>query len=284
MGGEGARGGAVTLRAVIVMVAMLAASVPARGQEATLREVLDRSASYIVRLITEFTNVVAQEDMRQSYRAGARRNLRSDFLLVKTPGEEKRWLSFRDVAEVNGRAVRDQQDRLTKLFLDPFADAVRRADEISRDASRHSLVALGLENSPFVVVAMLQPIYYNDYTYDLGGRSTDNGVVVRVVEIEGRPPLQRNPAIPVQRVAGKAWVEEATGRIRKTELRLGRAPNTQLNSTRFEFDKALGIDVPVEMKESRATGFEMTATYSRFRRFQVRTEEAVDPTTATSGK
>ena len=284
MGGEGARGGAVTLRAVIVMVAMLAASVPARGQEATLREVLDRSASYIVQLITEFTNVVAQEDMRQSYRAGAKRNLRSDFLLVKTPGEDKRWLSFRDVAEVNGRAVRDQQDRLTKLFLDPFADAVRRADEISRDASRHSLVALGLENSPFVVVAMLQPIYYNDYTYDLGGRSTDDGVVVRVVEIEGRPPLQRNPAIPVQRVAGKAWVEEATGRIRKTELRLGRAPNTQLNSTRFEFDKALGIDVPVEMKESRATGFEMTATYSRFRRFQVRTEEAVDPTTATSGK
>jgi len=284
VGGEGARGGAVTLRTAIVMVAMLAASVPARGQDATLREVLDRSASYIVGLITEFTNVVAQEDMRQSYRAGARRNLRSDFLLVKTPGEDKRWLSFRDVAEVNGRAVRDQQDRLTKLFLDPFADAVRRADEISRDASRHSLVALGLENSPFVVVAMLQPIYYNDYTYDLGGRSTDNGVVVRVVEIEARPPLQRNPAIPVQRVTGKAWVEEATGRIRKTELRLGRAPNTQLNSTRFEFDKALGIDVPVEMKESRATGFEMTATYSRFRRFQVRTEEAVDPTTATSGK
>jgi hypothetical protein len=219
--------------------------------------------------------------MRLGYRAGSRRSLRSDFLLVKTPGEEKRWLAFRDVAEVNGRAVRDQQDRLTKLFLEPFDDAVRRAIEISRDSSRHSLVSLGLENNPFAVVAMLQPIYYGDYTYDLGGRSTEDGIVVRVVEIEGRPPLQRSPAVQVQRVAGKAWVEEATGRIRRTELRIGQAPNTQLNSTRFAFDDGLRIDVPVEMKESRANGFEMTATYSKFRRFQVQTDEVVDDPAAT---
>ena len=223
--------------------------------------------------------------MRQEFRAGSKRNLRSDFLLVKSPGEERLWLQFRDVTEVNGRAVRDQQDRLTKLFLEPFADAVRRAEEISRDASRHSLVAVGPESSPLVVIAMLQPIYYEDYMYQLGGRSTDAGVVVRVVEIEGRPPLQRNPAVPIPRVEGKAWVEEATGRIRKTELRLGRAPNTTLASTTFRFDPGLRIDVPAEMKESRVVGnFSMTATYSRFRRFQVRTEEAIDPGTASTPK
>jgi hypothetical protein len=269
----------VTLRVAVACVALLATMAPARAQEATLRDILDRTAQYIVELVTDFANVVAREDMRQEYRAGPRRTLRSDFLLVKTPGEERRWLAFRDVTAVNGRAVSDQQDRLAKLFLEPFEDALRRATEISRDASRHSLVALGLENNPFAVVAMLQPFYYDDYMYDLGGRSTEDGVVVRVVEIEGRPPVQRNPAILVQRVSGKAWVEESTGRIRRTELRIGRAPNTQLNFTRFQFDQALRIDVPVEMKESRASGFEMTATYSNFRRFQVRTEEALDPAT-----
>ena len=264
----------VTLTAVLLTVA------PARAQDATLREVLDRTADYIVRFVTDFSNVVAQEDMRQEYRPGTRRELRSDFLLVKTPGEDRRWLAFRDVAEVNGRQVRDQQDRLTKLFLEPFTDAVRRATEISRDASRHSLVDLGLENSPFSVVAMLQPIYYDDHVYRLGDRSTDDGVVVRVVEVESRPPLRRNPAIPFVLVEGKAWIEEATGRIRRTELRIGRAPNARLTSTRFQFDRTLGIDVPVQMKESRASNFEMTATYSRFRRFQVRTDEVVDPASA----
>jgi len=267
-------------RAAITLAAVLLALAPTRAQEATLREVLERTADYVERFVIDFANVVAQEDMRQEYRAGSRRNLRSDFLLVKAPGEERRWLQFRDVAAVNGRPVRDQQDRLTKLFLEPFDDAVRRAEEISRDASRHSLVSVGPESSPLVVVAMLQPIYYQDYMYQLGGRSTDAGVVVRVVEIEGRPPLQRNPAIPITPVTGKAWVEEATGRIRRTELRLGRAPNATLASTTFRFDETLGIDVPGEMKESRVAGnYSMTATYSRFRRFKVSTDEVVDPAT-----
>ena len=59
MGREGPGGRAVTLRVAVAVSAVLMAAAPARAQEATLREVLNRSALYIVRMITEFTNVVA---------------------------------------------------------------------------------------------------------------------------------------------------------------------------------------------------------------------------------
>jgi hypothetical protein len=68
--------------------------------------------------------------------------------------------------------------------------------------------------------------------------------------------------------------------VHRTEMQLGRAPNSRLSKMTFRFDDTLGIDVPAELKESRVGGLELTATYSRFRRFQVRTDEAVDPASA----
>ena len=84
-----------------------------------------------------------------------------------------------------------------------------------------------------------------------------------------------------------AWVEESTGRILKAEARLGRAPNTATSTTTFRFDEALGIHVPAEMKESRVgrsratrrvfvDQFTGVASYSRFRRFEVKTREEIE--------
>src|SRR5690606_9592001 len=97
-------------------------------QEPELGELLGRTAAWVGRFVSEFANVVAEEDYRQDWQFGERRRLTSDFLLVGYPGRDGVWLAFRDVTAVNGRPVRDQQDRLARLFMDPFEDAVRRAE------------------------------------------------------------------------------------------------------------------------------------------------------------
>ena len=264
----------------VVGLAMLV-TLPVRAQdELTTQQLVDRAADWVHRFVQDFANVVAEESMRQESRGGPRRQLKSDFLLVKHPGEDRLFLAFRDVTEVNGRPVRDQQDRLTKLFMQPWDDAIRRASEIASDASRHSIIALGPETSPFAVIAMLQPLYQQDYTYRLRGREKDGAIALRTIEMVHKPPVQPNSAIAIPPVTAKAVVEEATGRVRQTEMQIGRAPNTRLSKMTFRFDAALGMDVPAELRHSPYGSTELTATYAKFRRFQVRTDEVVDPGSA----
>jgi len=73
-------------------------------------------------------------------------------------------------------------------------------------------------------------------------------------------------------------VDEQTGRVVKTRLQVGpfRIPPEVV--TTFRRDDDLGIDVPAEMKDwypDRQGEIRGLATYGRFRRFQVRTEESI---------
>ena len=66
------------------------------------------------------------------------RDLKSDLLLVKPEGAD-RWLQFRDVYEVDGRAVRDRNERLTKLFLRPVVVLRGRSQKIIEESSRYNI-------------------------------------------------------------------------------------------------------------------------------------------------
>jgi hypothetical protein len=278
------------------LLLVVASQAQAQGGRPDARALLDRAAAYVKRFVSEFSNVVAEEDFRQDWQSGERRRLTSDFLLVRYPGTDGTWLAFRDVTAVNGRPVRDQQERLTQLFLEPFADAVRRAEEITREASRHSLVELGSLSSPLAILAWLQPYYQPQFIYRVGGVETKSGVTLRALQLEqiAVPPV--NAAyVRVPPTRGVAWVDERTGRVVKTEAYLGLAPNTATVTTTFRHDEGLGIDVPAELRESRVRAsagrtrlgspidqFTGIATYGRFRRFAVRTDEAIDnPPTVT---
>lgn len=277
------------LTAALSIAVMCCTGVRAQTGPPAGDDLLGRAADYVRRFVADFSNVVADEDFRQDWQSGERRRLRSEFLLVRYPGASSTWLAFRDVVEVNGRAVRDQQERLTKLFLEPFGDALRRAEEITRAASRHSLVELGPLDSPLVILAWLQPYYQTQFVYRRGGIDSKLGARVRALELEEIvAPSVGGANVRVLPVRGVAWIDEETGRVVKTEVRAGLAPTTTIVTTRFAFDEALGIDVPAEMRQSRVRAsagraatvrgdqFTGIATYSRFRRFQVRTDENID--------
>ena len=97
------------------------------GQRPDLTDILYRAGLYVDEFQRQLSSIVAEETYLQEVvpavgmygNAGGaiqRRRLRSDLLLVR-PENGDRWVQFRDVFEVDGRLVRDREERLVKLFL-----------------------------------------------------------------------------------------------------------------------------------------------------------------------
>jgi hypothetical protein len=86
-----------------------------------------------------------------------------------------------------------------------------------------------------------------------------------------RPPLNSQPR-------GSVWASETTGEVVRT---LWRNVGSETTTTTFEVDRDLRIRVPIRM-EDETGGFHGSATYSNFRRFNVRTESAIDAPTSTT--
>jgi hypothetical protein len=275
-----------------LLVAVLAWTGAAAAQAPKGEEIVARATEYVGEFIARFSGVVAEEDYNQrNTRERLTRHLRSDFLIVQVPGGMD-WLSFRDVFEVDGKPVRDRDQRLVKLFLEPPSDSlVRRANEIGRAGARYNLQG-DLLNNPLTALALLQEVYRSRLRWSLVRNDREVGPDVWSVRFEERqrPTILRgngNRDLPVN---GLIWIDAPTGRVLKTELRLdmgGRAVGAGLvvrNQseivTIFQYDERFGIAVPVEMRESHTFGSTdvlTVATYGRFRRFGVTTDEAVNP-------
>src|SRR5262245_52180018 len=109
-----------------------ASSLLVSAQAPSQAEVLARVAADVAGFRTQLARVVLEDSYPQEVRSAstdfranrlpAHRQLRSDLLLVRPLGEES-WLQFRDVFEVDGKPVRDRDERLEKLFLKPSATA-----------------------------------------------------------------------------------------------------------------------------------------------------------------
>ena len=281
----------VARTAVLIGAAICAATSRADAQPPSLEALLDRATAYVNEFFERLSNVVAEEHYVQEVDLPRlKRVLRSDFLLVTFPGLQGR-MSFRDVFEVDGRPVRDasQQDRLIKLFADPPPDVARRAREISQASARFFVADIGTLTDPFITVGFLQAEYRPRFRFVRGGLEKALGLDVRTVRFEEwqRPTVIRTGANSDLPAHGLIWIEETTGRVVKTELVLG--PRSRGNGivTTYRWDDELQMNVPAEMRDSYlatlsrpgagVSGRDIrgVATYSRFRRIQVRTEEKI---------
>lgn len=233
-----------------------------------------RVADYVQKFIDAFSNVVAEEEYVEQFQgARERRRLKSDLLFVAYPGNTTVLMTFRDVLEVNGKPVGGKDERMTRLFLQPFDDAVRRARAIHNDGRRHSLGPTSWGDpsaNPLSVLALLQKSRQGNYRFTLGRRATQLGPDVRELTVV------RVTAPGPRGFRARAWVSEASGEVVKTELDFQR-----LTTTTFKWDPRFRIHVPAEMQDEHPSGRSRngtvlgTATYGNFRRFEVRTESAV---------
>lgn len=283
------------IAAVAFSVLLLCANL--RGQQAfTLEQLLDRSSAYVEDLVAKFSRVVAEEQYTQEYliaspegsgrvpgapKVAERRTLKSDLLLVKPAGLDQ-WFIFRDVFEVDAREVRDRENRLAKLFLESrdTVTAIERAHEIARASAQFNIRQIGTVDNPMLALGFLQRVYRARFRFTLRGRDAEAGPDVWILEYRetARPTLMRGTDNKDVFARGRYWVDAASGRIARTEVVFNTLGSESSVTTSFALDERLSAHVPVEMRFKRgAVKYEVrgTATYGRFRQFEVGTEEAI---------
>jgi len=258
-----------------------------------LSPLLERAGSYVVAYEESFRNVIAQEVYRQTLtmrrfalsEAGAdlrqsstvsrqRRTLRSDIVYVTLPGTIP-WGSFRDTYEVDGKAVRDREDRLVRLLSGGRPPDLKQAEAILAESARHNLGAAPRNyNLPLFALLFLLPQNQQRFKFQLHGESRVRQA--RVVEVDfeelTRPTIihELSAGDDVQ-THGRFWIEPASGRVLRTEMRVS-PPGTE-GRLRVEFGlvEKLGLLAPTEMQDvfgNDAMLFEGTAQYRNYRRFE----------------
>jgi hypothetical protein len=267
------------LTASVALAAALSALPASAGQVALgVDAVVARAAAYVADYESRLSSVVAEERYEQRLRvldmaapAGVvgttvrgttsterRRRLVSDYLLVKVAGLSG-WVPFRDVIEVDGQAVRDRDQRLSRLFLESPADAMDQAMRVAQESSRFNLGNVQRNvNVPTLALLFL----------------TDRHAYVE----SGRPTLIHGADDKDIVADGVLWVEPDTGRVIQTQIHTDTGSLESEIVVTYRGDTRMGLLVPWRMRESYKTDTERvegTATYTNFRKFQVETGEII---------
>jgi hypothetical protein len=297
-------------RAVLLSLLLVPAS-DALAQEASLTSVLERAAVYVADYRRQLSGIVAEEQYTQDEQfstaslnvpgrraTAVHRELKSDFLLVPAPGADG-LVEFRDVFEVDGRPVRDREDRISKLFLQRSLAADSQIRAIVVESARYNIGSVYRNtNTPTLPLLFLDRRYQARFKFKRAGDTTPQlargslksprftppaGLwVVEYEETAKGTVIQRAQGggdIPAR---GRFWIEPETGRVVLSELIVSDPVISGTIDVAYGDEPSLSMLIPVEMRErytdnrvrTVTTG---TATYSRIRRFDVQVKEDIAP-------
>jgi hypothetical protein len=275
----------------------------------TLAEVLSRTGEYVLRLHTQLSGIVAEESYQQRARATQRRSngpganageqktLKSDLLLVRPPDSD-RYIEFRDVFEVNGNAVRDREERLTRLFLTPTIDSARQIKAIVDESARHNIGEVTRNiNTPMLALHFLLPRVQERFrfrrartglpelanatdfpTYNAEQFAVPDGAWVIEFNETQKPTLIKTNNGGDFPAKGRFWIDPESGAPLLTELVMQNQEVTAIIDVSFQAERLLGFRVPMQMRERYRGELDRTegiATYARFRQFQVKTDQSI---------
>jgi hypothetical protein len=288
--------GAVGIVAVACSLVLLAGNaVSGQSQDSRVAQILEKAGAYVGSFERQLAGVVAEETYVQQQYVITQRTLKSDLLLVPVPGEA-RYVEFRDVFEVDGRAVRDREDRLTRLFLDPSASASAQLRAISEESARYNLGNIQRTvNIPTLALVFLRAENQHALTFGLTTRTTPGlqrfdlatsaqekafagpaGTVVVTFKEASHNTLIRdanNRDVPAN---GRFWLDPATGGVVMSELMADDSAIRGTIDVRYRPEASIGGQMlPSEMREYYGAFGKPPilgrATYDHFRTFQVQT-------------
>jgi hypothetical protein len=203
------------------------------------------------------------------------RTLRSEVLLVRAPAEEV-WLTFRDVFEVDGKAVADRERRLEDLFHSPIATILSTASRLAEESARFNLGRLDRTiNIPTAAFIFLHPRYEATTAWTLKRRARLNDAPMWELEFnQQKPPFAvMMPGGGPLSSAGRFWVEPGTGRIRQWDLVVrGRGATFRVTTEFGAVSSVADGWVPLRLRERydgpHVERLEGAATYSNHRVFR----------------
>jgi hypothetical protein len=297
----------MTRPAPLVLAAALAATasfVSAQEAEPRLDDVVARASAYVRDYEDRFSLLVADEHYVQEIRrpdnnpvagnlsrsnpgggfasnGGVRKRLvmKSDYLLVQL-GPGAGWMPFRDTYEVNGKKVGDRDDRLARLFLEPSETSLDVASRLTADSTRHNLGSMTRTvNIPTLALMFLHPDVRERFTFTKDGVDTLGGRPAWRLEFSEHqhPTLIKTTRGRDLPATGRLWVDPSTGVVMKTQMIAADPLVRAMITTTYQRDATLDMWVPATMEDYYKADSEVdevtgTATYGRFRKFNVSTD------------
>ena len=267
--------------------------------EPTLADVLQRASAYVAEFQVRLSSIVAEEAYVQDWhsvgpkgRAFGRRELRSDLVLMKPPSAAS-WAEFRDVFEVDGRAIRPRDGRLEQMLREPAAAASMHVTTILAESARFNIGDVDRNvNTPLFSLRFLEagnqsrfrfersagagagptPVASTAGPADTVFRVSTEVWVIAYDEVRSGTMI-RTARRKDQPAHGRFWIEPATGRVLVSELVLDDRTVRATIDVSFQSEPLLDMLVPVAMREryeGKKTGsiVEGRATYGRFRRLE----------------
>lgn len=265
-----------------------------------LAEVLRRAGVYVEEFQRQLSGIVAEETYRQevvpAFGPGSgrpirpeRRLLRSDLLLLR-PERATAWVQYRDVFSVDGRPVRDRDERLTTLLVKPGGSGVDRAQKIRAESARYNIGRIRRTmNVPVLPLAVLAPHRQRRFRFALDDTRTRRaekqasglpdtphfhvsveGWIVSFEERLGPTLVQTFDGRDVFS-RGRFWLEPETGRVLVSEMIAQDGTVSGTLHVSFQSEPLLGFLVPIQLREAYTqAGYAATivgeATYGNFRR------------------
>lgn len=275
------------MRTLVIAAAAAASIVAARPAAQTTgpstAALVDLAGKYVDAYVEAFSAIVSEEHQTQTLvrpdgMVRRTREITADFLLVKA---HRTWPEvYRDVIEVDGKRVRNREDRLKKLFLEHPKTAPQLAQAIADESGRYNIGVTRRGNSPLLPLVFLTRGTASGVTFE-GTASALTFQEVRLPTVLRRRSGAGDHNMPSH---GTFEVDPATGRVLSAEFTADN-PDSKISATfkvRYAIDPKLEISVPIEITErywqpARPTEdvLEMRATYSSFRKFQVITGEEI---------
>jgi len=199
------------------------------------------------------------------------RTIRAEYVLTRAPGAAG-WLPLRDVFEVDGRKVRDRDDRLLQL-VDQGPAGYDKATRLSDESARYDIAFVDRNaNLPTLALQFLDPANAGRFVFIKQGEEVVDGVPTWQVAFaeRGSPTFIQGQSrdLPAD---GVFWIDPTQGRVVRSTLRLKVEPTDSEITVTYRPAEGLGDRwVPAEMRESHTASTIRLECVARFTKVRVK--------------
>lgn len=235
---------------------------------------ITKAAAYVTEYRERLTYLMATERYKQTLSGGLTQydmeeSLASDVYFVYVPSD-KVWMAIRDVEVVDGKALKEREN--VRAILNSGQTGAARALK-DKNAKYNLGTIMRNFNEPTLALHVLDDDHRPHFSFtkqtSSRGRTTfsfaENSAPTLIINTDGKPAFSR----------GELTIDDATGRVERSVLRVKLGSVDAAMTTTFRADDKLKMWVPARFDESyvedsrrpqKVTG---RADYSNFTRFDV---------------
>lgn len=261
----------------LVVACAVVAGIEAGGQRPA-PSLMVSVARYVENYQQQLGAIIGDEDCTQvvsnTQRMPRRRQLHSEFALVRLPTDDQQWIGIREVLQVDGRPVSNRAEQILALLKLPFGAARDQWQALEEESARYNIGAIRRTlNIPTFVLLFVRGDNQHRFRFDTPRRDGQQ-FVVEYRELD-RPTFIRDEHGDDEPARGWIRVEPDSGAITATRLEVGLA-RTDVHAridVHFGHDPKLQLWLPADMRGrySAPSGerVEDHARYRNFKRFEV---------------